>query len=140
MSRTLYGATSVTLLVAALTLFNTLPADSRQPSTVLITVVDSLARYPLANADIIDLAGRQHRFTDERGQAIFTWPSSGRLQLRVRQVGYQPRQRTLEQSVSGTGTMFEMTNAPQIFNGRIVELRTGNGCFRNGEVAGVIPR
>jgi len=40
----------------------------------------------------------------------------------------------------GTRTMFEMTNTPQIFNGRIVELRTGNGCFRNGEVAGVIPR
>jgi len=116
MSRTLYGATSVTLLVAALTLFNTLPADSRQPSTVLITVVDSLARYPLANADIIDLAGRQHRFTNERGQAIFTWPSSGRLQLRVRQVGYQPRQRTLEQSVSGTGTMFEMTKVAYVLS------------------------
>lgn len=40
----------------------------------------------------------------------------------------------------GTRTMFEMTNSPQMFTARIVELRTGNGCLRNGEVAAVIPR
>ena len=45
---------------------------SSQPSTVLITVVDSTARYPLANADVLDVASGQHRFTDEQGAVTFT--------------------------------------------------------------------
>ena len=45
------------------------PAYGQQPSTVLVTVVDSGARYPLANADIVDLNTGQHRLTDEKGEA-----------------------------------------------------------------------
>ncbi len=82
-------------------------AGPHQPSTLVVTVVDSLARYPLVNADVIDLATGQHRFTDERGQAYLTWPSSGQLQIRVREVGYQPRQRTLHQG-AGSAATFEM--------------------------------
>jgi hypothetical protein len=48
------------------------PAGRAQPSTVLITVIDSSARYPLANADVIDLGTGQHRFTDESGRARIT--------------------------------------------------------------------
>jgi hypothetical protein len=66
-----------------------------QPSTLIVTVVDSGARYPLVNADVIDLKTGQHRFTDEAGEARLTWPSDGELRLRIREVGYQPRQQTL---------------------------------------------
>ncbi|MEO8580082.1 MAG: hypothetical protein ABI469_07530 [Gemmatimonadales bacterium] len=72
----------------------------RQPSTVVVTVIDAAARYPLANADVIDLATQQHRFTDDHGQARLPWPSDGQLRLRVREVGYQPLQRTLSQNAA----------------------------------------
>jgi hypothetical protein len=71
------------------------PACGQQPSTVLVTVVDSGARYPLANADIVDLNTGQHRLTDEKGEARMAWTSDGQVRLRVREVGYQPQQRTL---------------------------------------------
>ena len=76
------------------------PAYRGQPSVLIVTVVDSGARYPLVNADVIDLATGQHRFTDEAGQARLTWPSDGQLRLRVREVGYQPQQRTLRQAAT----------------------------------------
>jgi len=90
-------------------------AGPHQPSTLVVTVVDSLARYPLVNADVIDLATGQHRFTDERGQAYLTWPSSGQLQIRVREVGYQPRQRTLHQGASSAAT-FEMPKVAYVLS------------------------
>jgi len=83
------------IVVAGLLLPAREPAYGQQPSTVIVTVVDSGARYPLANADIVDLTTGQHRLTDENGEARLTWPNDGQLRLRVRQVGYQPRQRTL---------------------------------------------
>lgn len=87
-----------------------------QPSTIVVTVVDSLAHYPLANADVVDFATGQHRFTDESGKAILTWPSNGQLRLRVRQVGYQPRQRGLERGSAGTGATFEMTKVAYVLS------------------------
>jgi hypothetical protein len=65
--------------------------ESRQPGTVTVTVFDSLSRNPLPNADVADLASGQNRITDENGRAYLQLPSSGKLQLRVRQIGYQPR-------------------------------------------------
>ena len=90
-------------------------AESSQPSTLVVSVVDSLARYPLANADIIDLATGQHRFTDERGQAYLPWPANGQLRIRVREVGYEPRQRTLQRGES-TSTTLEMTKVAYVLS------------------------
>lgn len=88
-----------------------------QPSTVTVTVVDAGARYPLANADVIDLATGQRRFTDERGQARLPWPADGRLRLRVREVGYKPVQRTLHRdSVSGGATTIEMSKVAYVIS------------------------
>jgi hypothetical protein len=72
----------------------------RQPSTVTVTVIDAGARYPLVNADVIDLATGQRRFTDDNGQARLSWPSNGQLRLRVREVGYKPVQRTLQRATA----------------------------------------
>ena len=80
----------------------------QQPSIVVVTVIDSAAGYPLVNADVIDLSTGQHKFTDERGQARLTWPSDAQVRLRVRQVGYQPLQRTLRPTDSSTVTTFAM--------------------------------
>ena len=91
-------------------------STSRQPSALVVTVVDSLLRYPLANADVIDLATGQHRFTDERGQVYLTWPSNGQLRLRVREVGYQPRQRTLQQNSAGATTTFAMSRVAYVLS------------------------
>jgi hypothetical protein len=89
----------------------------RQPSTVTITVVDAGARYPLGNADVVDLASGQHRFTDERGQVRMAWPNDGQLRLRVREVGYQPIQRTLDRATaSGETTTFAMSKVAYVIS------------------------
>src|SRR5207247_1308367 len=77
----------------------------QQTATLVITVIDSAARYPLANADVIDLNTGQRRFTDESGTARLAWPSDDQLRLRVRQVGYQPIQRTLRQANTAKGAI-----------------------------------
>ena len=103
--------------LAGLSIATREPAGGAQPSTVLVTVVDSSARYPLANADVIDLGTGQHRFTDESGQARIAWPANGALLLKVREVGYQPRQRTLRQSdASGAAATFEMTRVAYVIS------------------------
>lgn len=86
------------LLIAWLTIAPTGPHRVRQPSSLIITVTDAGTLRPLTNADVTDLLSGQHRFTDEHGQARLPWPSDGRLRLRVREIGYQPVQRTLERS------------------------------------------
>ena len=67
--------------------------------------------------DVIDLGGGQHRFTDENGRTRVTWPANGVLTLRVREVGYPPRQRTLRQSdASGATATFEMTRVAYVIS------------------------
>jgi hypothetical protein len=89
----------------------------RQPATVTVTVIDAGARYPLANADVIDLATGVHRFTDARGQTRLSWPTDAPLQLRVRQVGYQPLKRTLERAaVSDETTTFALSKVAYVIS------------------------
>jgi hypothetical protein len=93
------------------------PAFVLQPSILVITVIDSAGRYPLANADILDLNSGQHRLTDESGQARLTWPSDGQVRLRVREVGYQPRQRTLLQaSTPAAAATFAMSRVAYVIS------------------------
>lgn len=68
-----------------------------QPTLVHIKVVDDVSRYPLANADVIDLASGRHHLTDENGSATLLSPVGGVLRLRVRQLGYQPLDSTITQ-------------------------------------------
>jgi hypothetical protein len=88
-----------------------------QPSTLIVTVVDSSARYPLVNADVIDLKSGQHRLTDEVGQARLPWPSDGELRLRIREVGYQPQQRTLRQTaIPNSAVTFAMSRVAYVIS------------------------
>ena len=80
-----------------------------QPSTVTITVIDAGARYPLANADVIDRENGQHRFSDEHGQVTLAWPSGGVLRVRVREVGYQPVERTLHAAAASDQATFALS-------------------------------
>ncbi len=105
------------IAVAGLSLSARPPAFRPQPSILVITVIDSAARYPLANADVIDLNTGQHRLTDESGRARLAWPSDGRLRLRVREVGYQPRQRTLLQAnTPDAATTFAMSRVAYVIS------------------------
>jgi hypothetical protein len=105
-----FGGVAVVSRFTALLLPAREPAHGQQTSTLVVTVIDSGARYPLVNADVIDLGSGQHRLTDELGQVRLTWPSDGELRLRIRQVGYQARQRTLRQaSVSNGAATFAMS-------------------------------
>jgi hypothetical protein len=107
---------AITGAIAGLTFFDWTLAHPRQPATIVIKVVDSLAQYPLANADVINLATGQHRFTDELGQTYFTWPGDGQLRLRVREVGYQPRQQTLQRSVVGGAITLAMSKVAYVLS------------------------
>jgi hypothetical protein len=102
-----------------------------QPATIVVTVVDSLAHYPLANADILDLNTGQRRFTDDQGQARIVWPTNGQLRLRVRQVGYQPRERTIRQGVEGAAATFEMTKVAYVLS----TVRATSRCSTVGDTA-----
>ncbi len=103
--------------LAGLSLSTREPGYRRQPSTLVVTVIDSGARYPLVNADVIDLSTGKHRFTDERGQARLAWPSDGQLRLRVREVGYQPQQRTLRQAATpNAATTFAMNRVAYVIS------------------------
>lgn len=72
------------------------PRPTRQPSTVVITVVDAGTQQALTNADVTDLLSGQHRITDEQGQARIDWPADGQLKLRVRELGYKPIVRAIQ--------------------------------------------
>jgi hypothetical protein len=52
---------AVAFAFAGLSIATREPAGREQPSTALVTVIDSSTRYPLANADVIDLGSGQHR-------------------------------------------------------------------------------
>jgi hypothetical protein len=111
-----FRGVAAAILLAGLLLPAREPAHG-QTSTLVVTVIDSGARYPLVNADVIDLSTGQHRFTDERGQARLAWPSDGQLRVRVRQVGYQPRQLTLRQAnVSDGVNTFAMSRVAYVIS------------------------
>lgn len=110
------------------------PLDSapRQPSTITVTVIDALGRYPLANADVIDVASGQHRITDEHGQVQLSWPNSGQLRLRVREVGYQPLERTLQRATAPPdSTTFAMSKVAYV----IAPVRATSSCATTDDSA-----
>ena len=72
----------------------------QQPTSVPVIALDSLSRQPLPNADVTELTSGQTRITDENGRAYVAWPSNGKIVLRVRQIGYQPRQISIERGPS----------------------------------------
>jgi hypothetical protein len=92
--RRLAAATTTLLFVA--TLAGSKPLVTTQPSVAVISVVDELSQRALANADVLDLSTGQHHFTDDEGVARLAWPAIGTLRVRVRQVGYQPQDRSLQ--------------------------------------------
>jgi hypothetical protein len=110
----LFRKLTVGILCSALSLFAP-RAYSQQSTPLVITVIDSLGRYPLANADVIDLTTGRHRLTDEHGQARLT-PSEGQLRLRIRQVGYQPLQRTFQPNPSGAAITVAMSRVAYVIS------------------------
>jgi len=120
-------------LAALMRLPSAIPYSAgRQPSAVVVTVIDAGARYPLANADVIDLASGQRRFTDEHGQARISWPSDGQLRLRVREVGYQPMQRTLQRATaSHEATTFALSKVAYV----IAPVRATSHCVTTDDSA-----
>lgn len=101
-----------------------LSAHVRQPESLAVTVLDSLSRRPLPNADIADLTSGQHRITDENGRAYLTWPGDGKMRLRVRQVGYQPRQSALERATTGGAITITMNKVAYVLS----EVRATGRC------------
>lgn len=74
---------------------------TRQPSAATVEVRDRATGRPLLNAEVTDTRSGEHRFTDERGQTRIAWPGNGRLNLRVRQIGYRLASRDVTRDDQG---------------------------------------
>ncbi|MDQ3950798.1 MAG: carboxypeptidase-like regulatory domain-containing protein, partial [Gemmatimonadota bacterium] len=69
-----------------------------QPSTLTVRVREDATQRPLPNADVVDLGSGTHRFTNDLGEARIVWPAGGSLRLRVRQLGFQMVERTVNRA------------------------------------------
>jgi hypothetical protein len=119
-------------LVAVALLPSAIQSADHQPSTITVTVIDALGRYPLGNADVIDLASGQHRITDEQGQVRLPWPNSAQLRVRVREVGYQPLERILQRATaSPDSATFAMSKVAYV----IAPVMATSHCATTGDSA-----
>lgn len=78
------------------------PSAPRLPTTLLVRVVDSVSRSPLANAEVS--SPRLRRLTDAEGSVRFIWPEGGAISIRVRQIGFRHADRTLRRGTSPSAT------------------------------------
>ena len=78
---------------------------------LLVRVVEAVSQRPLVNAEVIDLASGQHRFTGVQGETQLEWPSSGQLRLRVRQIGFQFVERAFTRAADATAPVDSVTVA-----------------------------
>ena len=76
---------------------------AEQPGVMVVRVVDSITRRPLANADIVDLRTDAVRLTNERGEARVA--IEGALRVRVRQIGYRTAEQMIAQSATAGDTV-----------------------------------
>lgn len=72
------------------------------PEFLVVRVLDGNGLRPLRNAEVIDLDSGVGRFTDDSGAARVRWPAARRLRLRVRQLGFKPVERAVDEA-SGAG-------------------------------------
>ena len=100
-------------------------------AALTVTVLDSLSRQLLPNADVAEVNGGQNRITDDRGRAYLTWPSDGKIQLRVRQIGYQPRQLTLERASTGSDVTIALSKVAYV----LADVRATGRCSTQVDTA-----
>lgn len=85
-------------LLSALVIAGVLTGARQQTPLVVVRVLERASGAPLPNAEVIDLASDTRRFTNGDGEARLAWPASGRLRLRVRQLGFQFVERDLSRA------------------------------------------
>ncbi|MDB4886272.1 MAG: hypothetical protein JWN79_1710 [Gemmatimonadetes bacterium] len=117
----------VLLLLGALTAARSLPARVAN-GIIVVRVVEEGTLRPVPNADVLERDGEVHRLTDGRGEVRFSVPSAGALRLRVRQLGFQPVERSI---IGGPETFAGPVVIPL---SRVVVLattsaRTSNACI-----------
>jgi hypothetical protein len=74
-----------------------------QGATLVVVATDAALGTPLAFADVALESLRTERHADVRGIAKFTTLPSGRVEVRVRRVGFVPRRQAI--TLSGTDTL-----------------------------------
>jgi len=77
-------------------------AGSSEPGVLVVRVIENTNLAPLRNAEVIDLDSRVGRFTDDSGVARVRWPVARRLHLRIRQLGFRPVDRVVDQPIDST--------------------------------------
>ena len=75
-------------------------AAANVASVLLLRVVDSLSRAPVANAEVT--AEGRRGLTEAKGEVRIQWPASGSVSVRVRQLGFRYVQRTLTRDPAST--------------------------------------
>jgi vitamin B12 transporter len=82
------------LLVVLLTALAPAPVAAQGPARVVGRVVDGVTQRPVAGAEIT--AGEQHTISGNDGGFVLGNVPPGRLELRVRRIGYAPARQVLE--------------------------------------------
>jgi len=77
-------------------------AGPSEPGVLVVRVIENTNLAPLRNAEVIDLDSRVDRFTDDSGVVRIRWPAARRLHLRIRQLGFRPVDRTVDQAMDST--------------------------------------
>ena len=113
--RSTFRSVSATAVLLCSTSVST-PAIWHQPATVLVTVVDEFSRRELTNAEIVDLATGQHRFTDDHGQVRVGIPASAPVRIRVREIGYQPVERSVDRASAAEGVVVELKRVAYVIS------------------------
>jgi hypothetical protein len=90
--RRLRGGVFLLALVAAGSVAAEQSAAASVASVLLLRVVDSLSRAPVANAEVT--AEGRRGLTDAKGEVRIQWPASGSVSVRIRQLGFRYVQRT----------------------------------------------
>lgn len=81
------------------------PVRLARPDFLIVKVLETGTAKPLPNAEVIDLASGVGKFTNTDGVARVPWPASGRLRVRVRQLGFKPVDRAADSLASDTLTI-----------------------------------
>jgi len=86
--------------LVALTLAVARVVSPQGTPSLVVRVVERTTQQPLPNAEVIDLDGGARRFTNDEGETRLAWGPTGRLRLRVRQLGFQFVDQDVKRSAS----------------------------------------
>jgi len=113
----------------------------RFPSTMAITVIDSVSKLPLADVNIVDLRSGRSVQTTRSGTAVLSLLDSAGVLITLRRVGYRPLTRLVQAANHEGSITLTLVPLPQPVPGVVTEGSSGpTEILRTLEVNGFYDR